>query len=1038
MNGMRAKCFSNALVAGICVFLASGSAYSENRVSFDRDVLPVLAEHCFACHGPDANQRKAELRLDLEEGAKASVLVPGDADASELIRRITSTDPEVHMPPPDSNIERLSADEIAAIRTWIDDGAEWAQHWSYVAPKHPETPPIANADWARNEIDHFIAARLQDAGLEPSPEASRETLARRLAFDLTGLPPTLDMIDAFVANTSADAYEKLVDRLLASPDFGEHMARDWLDGARYADTNGYQNDFQRNMWPWRDWVINAFNANMPFDQFTVEQLAGDLLPNATDAQIIATGFNRNNRANTEGGSIEEEWRIENIVDRVETTGTMFLGLSIGCARCHDHKYDPITQEDFYEFFAFFNSTADRGFYQEMRGNAGPTVSLPSFENQVRLTEYNHSIDQAESALDKLNAARPFEYLAWHARLKTMTNADAAPDAVFAASLDDATAVNEGLSLVDGLDGSAIQFAGTPASLVDLSTPVTFDREQPFTVSVWVRPDSTGAVFSKMDDAAANRGVDLLVSEDKKISVHLVSAWPDNAIKVVSGERLRMGTWAHVSVSYDGTSKAEGLRVYVDGVPAPLTIEKDALSDSIATDAPLRIGSRSSGEHFTGAITDFRIFDVALDSDALRPIIEKRLASAVQSAKTAEAKKRIEDFFDLQYWFQVKDDGDRLSAIRKEKADYFRESVPTVMVMKELSTPRETYRLKRGAYDAPDTTKSLYPDVPGFLPPLPNDAPQDRLGLARWLVSPENPLTARVTVNRYWQMIFGRGLVKTAEDFGLQGAPPTHPELLDWLATEFVASGWDVKGLLKRIAMSATYRQSSNRNEHLLNVDPAGILMASAPRYRLTAEALRDNALAVSGLLTREIGGPSVKPYQPAGLWEELAGGAGEGPYVIAEGDDLYRRSLYTYRKRTVPPPSLTTFDSPGWDLCRVRRGLTNTPLQALALLNDVTYAEAARNLGQRMIAEGGSEAKAQIIHGFRLVTGRRPTDNELKVLQNGLDGYLNTFSSKPDDAAALIAVGQSAPPENADATQLAAFTSLASVILNLDEAITRE
>ncbi len=1037
MVGMRLTHYQVVVVASVLLYGPFAQAQNAS-VDFNTDVMPVFAERCLACHGPDANQRKADLRLDLEDAAKAAVIVPGDADASELIRRVTSTDPDYRMPPSESNQEALSAREIAAIRTWIDAGAPWAKHWAYETIMRPPLPDGTSNNWARNEIDHFIQARLATAGLEPSPEASAETLVRRLSLDMTGLPPTLDMIDAFVADHSDKAYERMVDRLLASPDFGEQMARDWLDGARYADTNGYQNDFKRNMWPWRDWVIQAFNANMPYDQFAVEQLAGDLLPNATDAQRIATGFNRNNRANTEGGSIEEEWRIENLVDRVETTGTVFLGLSIGCARCHDHKYDPIKQNEFYEFMAFFNSTADKGFYQETRGNAGPTVSLPSYENQLRLAEYDRDIDLTEEAHHALNAERPFSYMAWRARLRNRTELAPVPEAGFAAALGDGTAIAEPLTFTDGLTGSAIQFDGTPEAQLDLGQPVTFDREQPFSVSVWVRPDGPGAVYSKMDDAAANRGVDLLITKDKEINIHLVNAWPDNAIKVVSDERLKNGTWSHVCVTYDGSSKAEGLSLFVNGIPAPLETETDTLTESIGTEAPLRLGSRSSGEQLKGAISDFRHFTEKLSEGAVRELLESKLHTALVAEVSAESNKRLEDFFHLQYGYGVKVQSDLLSAKRKERADYVKESVPTVMVMKELSKPRPMYRLKRGAYDAPDMTRELHPGVPAFLPDLPEDGPQNRLGLAEWLVDPANPLTARVAVNRYWQLIFGRGLVKTAEDFGLQGAPPTHPQLLDWLAADFVDSGWDVKRLLKQIVTSATYRQSSDLTPRILEVDPAGALYASAPRFRMPAEVLRDNALAVSGLLTKRVGGPSVKPYQPEGLWEELAGGAGEGPYEMAKGDDLYRRSLYTYRKRTVPPPTLTTFDSPGWDLCRVRRGRTNTPLQALALLNDVTYAEAARNLAQRMIVEGGNDMEPRIIHGFRLATGRHPTDAELKVLRQGLNGYLDTFDGKPEAALNLISMGDSTPPEDIEPGPLAAYTSLASVILNLDESITRE
>ena len=1041
IGAMRHFGAHNFVIIFLALLCTGGAAFADpenTKVDFARDVLPILAENCFACHGPDSGQRKANLRLDQEDEAKKTVIVAGDADVSEIFRRITSGDPEVRMPHPDSNRAPLSPEQVESIRIWIDEGAPWAQHWSYASVTNQTLPDVTANNWPRNGVDHFILAQLKTAGLEPSPEATRETLIRRLALDLTGLPPTLDMVDAFLEDESDDAYENVVDQLLTSSDYGEHMAREWMDGARYADTNGYQNDFKRMMWPWRDWVINAFNANMPFDQFTIEQLAGDLLPDATDSQRIATGFHRNNRANTEGGSIEDEWRIENIVDRVETTGAMFLGLSIGCARCHDHKYDPISQEEFYEFFAFFNSTADRGFYEETRGNAGPIVSLPSFESQVKVAEFDRSIASFQESIDQLKAALPFEFEAWRARLKEQSSSGQVPEAALTVDLRDDSDTPEGISAFDGLNGTALQFDGSPEAFIDVEASAAFERDRPYSVSMWVRRDGSGALFSKMDDATAHRGVDILILDEGEISVHIVNAWPDNAIKVVSEKPLREGTWAHLCVTYDGSSKADGVKVYIDGFPAPVKAEQDGLTDSIHTDLPLRIGSRSTGAHFKGALSDFRYFDEVLKEDDVVRLTENGIQVALIAANSPESNERIEDFFDFQHSFQIDEAGDRLRTVRKERSDYVKASIPTVMVMEELKEPRPTYRLKRGAYDAPDTTRELHPGIPAFLPPLPDEAPRNRLGLAQWIVSERNPLTARVTVNRYWQMIFGRGLVKTSEDFGLQGAPPTHPKLLDWLASDFVSSGWDVKGLLKRIAMSSTYRQSSVLSDHILESDPAGTLYASAPRYRMTAEVLRDNALAVSGLLKRRIGGPSVKPYQPEGLWEELAGGAGEGPYKVAEGDNLYRRSLYTYRKRTVPPPTMTTFDSPGWDLCIVRRGITNTPLQALALLNDVTYAEAARNLAQRMIEDGGSRTKPRIVHGFRLATGRQPTENELTVLREGLDLYRNTYSSDADAAAALIDVGESVAPGTIDAGDLAAYTSLASVILNLDESITRE
>ncbi len=1007
-----------------------GLAHAQS-VDFNRDIRPILADRCFQCHGPDANARKAELRLDIEADAKKAVIVAGDPDASDLIHRISSTDPDKRMPAKEAAKPALTPDEIALFRAWITEGAQWAKHWAFVPPVRPETPKVQLDQWPRNGIDAFVLARLEAENLRPSPESSLETLIRRLSFDLTGLPPTLQEIDAFVTDNSPDAYERAVDRLLESPAYGEHLARQWLDGARYADTNGYQNDFQRHMWPWRDWVISAFNANMPFDQFTIEQIAGDLLPDATQSQIIATGFNRNNRSNTEGGSIEDEWRTENIIDRVETTSNMFLGLSMGCARCHDHKYDPITQKEFYKFFAFFNSTEDLGFYNETRGNTGPIVSLPSEENNARTAEFDAQIAAAKKALANSRGAEDFAYAYW---LKSITeNTAQIPDAAFEFRPREDLAEGKP-ALLD----SALELPGGADSQIDLGQAVAFDRERAFSVSMWVRPDSAGALFSKMDDANGFRGIDTLVSDKGVLAVHIVNAWDQNAIRVTSERSLRMNQWSHVGVTYDGSSKAAGLKIFVNGVAAPIDVDQDSVTDTIAVEQPFRIGRRSASEPLTGAVADLRVFDRVIEPAQVEAIVSNALQPALALENKDARDAALDQFFEARYSYQLRDLQDAVERTEEAMNQYVRDQIPTVMVMKELGEPRETYRLKRGAYDAPDTTEALSPGVPSFLPELPADAPANRLTLAQWLVNPANPLTARVVVNRVWNEFFGHGIVKTVEDFGSQGSPPTHPELLDWLATEFLASGWDLKALQKLIVTSATYRQDSAANAELIERDPESVLYARGPRFRLPAELIRDNALAVSGLLVPKMGGPSVMPYQPEGLWAELAGGAGQGPYVQAVGEDLYRRSLYTYRKRTVPPPSLTTFDSPSWEQCRVRRGRTNTPLQALALLNDVTYVEAARRLAERMLTEAGPDAPQRIVHGFRLATGRAPSHFEQETLTAGLNGYLATYAANETAATEFASQGESAVAESLNPIELAAYTAVGGVLLNLDETITKE
>jgi Protein of unknown function (DUF1553)/Protein of unknown function (DUF1549)/Planctomycete cytochrome C len=765
---------------------ADVSVPKSSRVDFSRDILPILSENCFRCHGPDEKARKAKLRLDRHEGA-LRVIVPGKSGDSELIRRVTSNEPEEVMPPPKTK-RTLSSQQKELLRRWVDQGAPWGKHWAYESLHRPPVPVAKSSSWCRNEIDRFVLARLEREGLSPCPKAARETLLRRVTLDLTGLPPSLEEIDAFLSDPAPDAYEDAVDRLLASPRYGERMATSWLDAARYADTNGYQNDFARSMWPWRDWVIGAFNRNLPFDQFLVEQLAGDLLPGATVEQRIATGFNRNNRTVTEAGSIDEEWRVENAVDRVETTSTVFLGLTMGCCRCHDHKYDPLTQREFYGFLAFFNSINEKGVYTEQPGNVPPLVSLPS--------------DAQREHVKKLEAA------------------------------------------------------------------------------------------------------------------------------------------------------------------------------------------------------------IALAERKAAP------------KKDKEAEKR-------------------LAALQKEKEEYEKQ-ITTAMVMEDLPKPRDTFVLKRGRYDMPDPSQKVNPGVPSILGSLPTSLPRNRLGLARWLVSPANPLTARVMVNRLWQQCFGIGLVKTAENFGVQGEMPSHPELLDWLASEFIRTGWDIKATLRLIVTSATYRQSSVASSELLRRDPENRLLARGPRFRLPAEAVRDNALAISGLLTEELGGPSVKPYQPAGLWEELAGGAGEGPYIQEKGPNLYRRSLYVYRKRTVPHPLLATFDAPSREICEVKLQRTDTPLQALALLNDDTYVEAARRLAERMLSCGKNTPEDRITQAFRRATARKPTPKELHVLVQGLERYLREFRANTAAARQFLHHGESPPNERFEASELAAYTAVASILLNMDEMITRE
>jgi len=771
-------------------------SYGGERVDFNRDIQPILASHCIECHGPDSAARKGELRLDRADGLTEDrdgyrIIAPGKPEASELITRITHADRDERMPPAEfAKKAPLTQREIDILQRWVAEGGEFAEHWAFIPPERPDLPKVSDESWPRNAIDHFILSRLDEEKLRPADEADKATLIRRATLALTGLPPTIDEVDAFLADESSDAFDKVVDRLLASPRYGLHMALPWLDAARYSDSSGYQADWERYQWPWRDWVVDAYNANMPFDRFTVEQLAGDMLPEATLSQKIATGFNRNHRINDEGGSLDAEFEVEYVVDRVDTTATVWLGLSAGCARCHDHKYDPLSQREFYGLYAYFNNVPEKGI-DGRKGAAKPFVEIPN---------------------ERANA----------------------------------------------------------------------DLEQ---------------------------------------------------------------------------RKAQ-------------------------------------------------------------------LAELEMSGEAPDAKVRIESLKREIKWLE-------------------RHRMGMAMVMQELPERRPTYLLKRGDYQQPDKSEVIPPGLPvAFKSTVPgHQPPQDRLGLARWIASPENPLTARVTVNRIWQHHFGTGIVRTSEDFGTRGERPSHPELLDWLATEFTRLGWDLKAMHRLIVTSATFRQSSKVDANVASRDPLNRLLSRGPRMRLTGAAIRDQALFVSGLLSERQGGQSVKPYQPEGLWEELSFGSGKTTidfYEQDHGENLYRRSLYTFWKRTVAPPQLSIFDGGGREGCRVRSDTTNTPMQALNLQNDVTFVEAARHLAQRMIHEGGQSDATRIDFGWRLVLGRPPNPDELEVLVNSVAKHREKYSLAKEEALKLLNNGESSRDDSLPPHEHAALTVVALTLLNLDETITLE
>jgi hypothetical protein len=988
----------------------SAAALLAQPLEFNRDVRPILSDRCFACHGPDAGNRKSPLRLDSEAEAKKDLgrarfaIVPGDPQKSLLFQRVTSSNDALRMPPKYAGHAPLPPTDIATLKRWIEQGAPWQAHWSFVPPRRPASPA---------SIDQLVRARLSREGLAPAPLARPETLLRRVFLDLTGLPPSPADVDAFLANPAS--YEQVVDKLLASNAHAERMALRWLDAARYADTNGYQSDGVRDMWRWRDWVIDAYRANMPFDQFTIEQIAGDLLPSPTLSQKIATGFHRNHRTNAEGGIVEEEFRVEYVADRVETTSTVWLGLTMGCSRCHDHKYDPIRQRDFYSLFAFFNNVPERGLVYNF-GNDEPMIKAPTPPMAARLAELDRDLSAATAA-----------WTAWQPKL-------AAAQRKWERQLRRGAAdwtLKQGQIYAN--TGKELLFDGK--NTVDAGDQAKFNYMTPYSFSVWIKPDSeTGAILSRIEDYWEGEGYGLYI---KNGNLHFVATrrYTDISLRLETAEKVRLGQWQHIAFTYDGNRKGKGVHIWIDGKPATIRTTFDELTYPFGPKVPFLIGG-GGGLRFRGAIRDVRVFDRALTAEeALSTFIDAPLASlaATPASKRSPAQQAKLRLAFLETAMQAEARA-ALNARDKAQAarDSFYASIPTVMVMEE-GPKRQAYILKRGAYDAHG--EPVDPATPASLPPMKPEWPRNRLGLAKWLVDPSNPLTARVQVNRTWQMFFGQGLVKTVEDFGSQGEWPLHRDLLDWLAVEFMESGWDQRALEKRIVMSETYRQSSAAPPELWQRDPENRLLARGPRVRLAAPFVRDQALAAAGLLVDKVGGPSVKPYQPPGLWQELGGGGG---YKEDKGEGLYRRSLYTYWKRTVAPPMMVNFDAPTREGCIVRETRTNTPLQALNLMNDVAFLEAARKLAERMLREAGAGSDAQLAYGWKLVLGRQPRTAELDSLRRAHHRFLSRYQADPAAATAYLKQGDSPRDPALPPARLAAAAAVASLILNLDEAVTKD
>ena len=1030
-NGNAVKSFASlklsvSVLLGALVAWHAHSSLAAEPLQYNRDIRPILADNCFRCHGVDSAARESDLRLDRRTDAiDSGAISPGEPEESELLRRILSDDPDEVMPPPKTR-QALTNEQKTKLRQWIAEGANYEEHWSFVPPVKAELPKIVptlrggnpvdevasrSAADTLKAIDHFVLDRLHREGITPSPQATRTTLIRRLSFDLTGLPPTPDEVETFVADESDAAYEKLVDRLLKSDRYGENMARYWLDAARYADSNGYQYDTERTMWPWREWVINAFNSNMPFDQFTIEQLAGDLLPNATTQQRLATGFNRNHPITIEGGVIDEEYRTEYVIDRITTTSTVWMGLTMGCARCHDHKYDPLTRKDFYSFFAFFNNVPEKG-------NSGfaPQLRAPTPSQQAELDKLAESIATVERQMLPFEKQIAEQQAAWEATANQRVENQwqiLPPTAMKSSAgstltlLEDSSVLAGGPS--PGNDDYELKFGNTSDEITAIRLEAITDDSLPERGAG--RAFNSNFVLSEFDVHVGSQAVKLAsVSAD----------YEQKGFEVARSIDGNLGTgWA-----VDGpTRKENSTAVYL--LEKPLKLIADS---QLHVAMRHRYGSAHTIGRFRISVSNDPSFAIPADVAATLAVAAEKRSSAQNKLLTDHFVMHVAEGEIGTLGQQVQE----LKAIQKS----IEASFPESLVMSEMPNPRETFMLVRGQYD--QKGDKVTSGTPEFLPQPPDETKLDRLALARWLVSREHPLTARVFVNRLWQQVFGMGIVRTTEDLGTQGEWPSHPELLDWLAVDFMDSGWDVKRLLKTMVMSSTYRQSSDISAEMATRDPENRLLARGPRFRLPAETIRDNALAISGLLVEKVGGPSVYPYQPPGLWLEINNRPNYSKeYPVGTGDDLYRRSMYTYWKRTLPPPTMAAFDAPEREFCLVRRSRTNTPLQSLVMLNDPQFVEAARQLAERVITEGGHDIDSRLVTGVRLTLARMPSTDELQELRQYYKSELAYFGNDQAAARALLAVGQSPRNEELDVVEHAAYTSVARLLLNLDETLTK-
>ena len=1036
------------LVTWTCLHLAVSAA--DEPPSFRNDVLPILSGHCFECHGFDAGTRfpKAEpLRLDEFTAATAPrsggnrAIAPGDPDASAIIRRIRSHDPDLVMPPPEAH-KPVSAEQLEILERWIAGGAKYERHWAFEAPpSHVPVPETRDQAWPLTPIDSFILAHLENENLTPSSPASPERWLRRVTFDLTGLPPTQVETDAFLADTSPRARETVVDRLLDSPHFGEHRATAWLDVARYADSFGYQADVDLKAWPYRDWVIRAFNDNLPLDQFIIEQLAGDLLENPTRDQKLATAFNRIHRKTNEGGSVPEEFRQDGIADRVHTVGTAFMALTMECAQCHDHKYDPISMKDYYAMGAFFNSIDEFGI---MGHNTGvlpqPALLLPTPEQEKNLAALQDNIAERQRELAEHIASDSAEsaFQQWLASGQIHPPADLAGYYDFDGTADEAK-INQADSapsanlgpnrLVEGRRGNGVLANGDNAiGLPDFGVK---HADQPLSVSLWLKPAEAhprAVVFANSSSAdVPYSGYELLL-EKGRLSWTLAREFPGSAASITTTTTIPEGEWSHVTVTNDGSRQAAGLAIFVNGQPAETIIVADTLTRDFNIGRGLSLTARSRDVGLRGGIID----EVRVHLRAITPLEAAAIHAGTPPAEIDAAPDALREYFVSAIDPETRALTEKLNAARAAYRNA-EKGVREIVTMRETAEPVPAYILDRGDYTLP--TERVARETPDSLPPFPEDQPRNRLGFATWLTSPDHPLTARVTINRLWQEFFGRGIVETTDNFGLQGARPSHPELLDWLARDLIDTGWDQKRAIRQIVLSATYAQDSTTSPALRERDPENVLLARGPARRLTAEQLRDSALALSGLLTPTLGGPPAKPYQPEGsMWKSLNNFLPE--YKADQGEGLYRRSLYTFWRRTTTPPNMIAFDASTRDVCTTRRQATNTPLQALVLLNDPQFVEAARKLGERILKEGGATDESRATWAWRQAIGTTPTAAQLTLLRGLIREQRALFQADPQNAAALLKTGDSPADPALDPIESATFATLAQALINLDAHIT--